>query len=206
MGMSRSPGGNGCLAESDLHPLSHDESAKLEELFQDHYSYFFRHFQRKMRSVQHAEDMAAELFSRAAGQLAQFGVRGCESRPWLMGIARHMICDWYRRGEGARDDVSLEQLAQQEEMGKAVQSSGNMQSGVHIGFLHDDVARRAIWMQLQPRLQRAYFFRYVLGLSSADLQRIGCEWSPAYYRRLISMVNAHLRRIRREACNDATGE
>lgn len=54
-----------------------------------------------------AEDLAGETFERALRGWARFGRRS-EATTWIIGIARHVIADYWRRQRG--QSVSLESL------------------------------------------------------------------------------------------------
>jgi len=92
------------------------EAQTFSAAFRAHYADVLNFVRRRVGDVAHAEDLTAEVFSRA--WQGRVGVSASENpgsgksaRPWLFGIARHVIIDSYRSEERrSKLDQQLTQL------------------------------------------------------------------------------------------------
>ncbi len=75
----------------------------LSALYRRHCEPIYRYALARMGSRQHAEDLTAEVFTRAVESLPRYDPSRGGFRAWLYGIARHACADFGRR----RQDIML---------------------------------------------------------------------------------------------------
>ncbi len=87
----------------------------IRALHQRYYGPVARYVQLKVGNPQQAEDLIGEVFVRILDGLQRN--RGWKSSPrgWVMGIARHVVADHYRRQERHREVALIDNIASTEE-------------------------------------------------------------------------------------------
>jgi RNA polymerase sigma-70 factor (ECF subfamily) len=97
----------------------------LQKLHQRFYGPVARYVRFKVGDLQTAEDLSGEVFVRILEALRRGRSWQDSPQGWVMGIARHVVADHYRRKE-RRVEVKLsDQLAAAEEAGPAHQAMLN---------------------------------------------------------------------------------
>ena len=88
------------IDESDAEVIagSCDAPEQFEVVFRRHYRAVYRYAVRAVGTT-NGGDLAAEVFVRAFAARKRFDAAFSSARPWLLGIAAHVIADQYRRWE-----------------------------------------------------------------------------------------------------------
>ena len=92
------------------------DPAALHALHQRFYGSVVRYIQFKVGDIHTVEDLSGEVFVRVLEALKRG--RGWQDSPqgWIMGIARHVVADYYRKRERLTEVKLNEQLMAGEEM------------------------------------------------------------------------------------------
>ena len=88
----------GDLSDGEIIGASLADPSLFEHIFRRHYRAVYRYGVRAAGRDDGA-DIAAEVFVRAFAGRHRFDVRYASARPWLLGIAAHLVADLYRRLE-----------------------------------------------------------------------------------------------------------
>ncbi len=110
------PNGSANTSSGDAEALARRaierDAAAWEQLFELHYENVYRFVRYRLRSVDEAEDIAAQAFEVAYARAERFDYRGVPIEGWLFGIARNLVRDHIkrlgRRGIDDEFDDSLE--------------------------------------------------------------------------------------------------
>ncbi|MGB4862685.1 MAG: sigma-70 family RNA polymerase sigma factor [Tepidiformaceae bacterium] len=110
------PNGSANTSSGDAEALARRaierDAAAWEQLFELHYENVYRFVRYRLRSVDEAEDIAAQAFEVAYARADRFDYRGVPIEGWLFGIARNLVRDHIkrlgRRGIDDEFDDSLE--------------------------------------------------------------------------------------------------
>jgi len=80
----------------------------FEEIYAVHLEHVWRFVRARVPGQADAEDLTSESFVRALGAWRGYDSRRGSVRAWLLGIARHVVADWWRRraAEGRLEDAS----------------------------------------------------------------------------------------------------
>lgn len=124
-------------SDSELIVATLDEPELFSVIFERHYSAVFG-FVGASVAVSEVDDIASEVFVRAFGQRDRFNPDYRSARPWLLGIASHLIADHYRT-IGRRDRAYRRVFAREPRNDR----------------FDDDAANRIDAAALSPLLQRA---------------------------------------------------
>lgn len=94
-------GVDGGVSDAELIERSLEEPEVFGEVFRRHYRAVFGY---AVRSVGYRDgpDVAAEVFVRAFAARRRYDTAYENARPWLFGIAAHLVADHYRRRERRR--------------------------------------------------------------------------------------------------------
>jgi len=86
------------------------DSNALAELYRHHLDYIYRYVYMRIGTQADAEDLTSETFLRMVENLDRYRGRG-QFRGWLLGIARHVVNDFYRIhyriGEETLDELEV---------------------------------------------------------------------------------------------------
>ncbi len=119
--------------DAEVIAASRDDPERLALIFRRHYRTVYRYVVSAV-GRDDGPDVAAEVFVRAFAARYRFDPRFRSARPWLFGIAAHLVRDVYRaRGRQGR---ALGRLG-----GRAVPA---------VGFEDDAVARVDVWDRVGP--------------------------------------------------------
>lgn len=135
------------------------------ELFDAHFPAVLQYLQRRCRTAEDAEDIAADVF-RIAWE--KQGPRHPFSRAWLLKVASNALTDYYRR-RARFSDVETALARGVEEPGADAD-------------LTDRMAVREVLLTLPPREQEALRLTYWDGLSGAEVAEVlgvspGAVWT-----------------------------
>jgi RNA polymerase sigma-70 factor (ECF subfamily) len=79
----------------------------FEEVYAQHLVPVWRYVSARVSARADAEDLTSEVFARALRAWGRYDQRRGSPGAWLMGIAHHVVADWWRR---AGREVPSEQL------------------------------------------------------------------------------------------------
>ncbi len=132
-------------------------------------------------------DVVAETFARAFESRASFEPAIGNERAWLLGIARHVVLDAWRRGR-----VENEMRAR---LGmRTLALSAETLASVEEAVLESESAVVEAWLSDLPEDQREAVRRRVLADEDYDAIARDLECSPAVVRQRVSRGIATLRR------------
>jgi RNA polymerase sigma factor (sigma-70 family) len=102
------------MGDSDAEVIasSCDDPQQFELIFRRHYRAVYGYAVRAA-GIANGGDIAAEVFVRALAARARFDAAFSSARPWLLGIAAHVVADQYRRWE--RESRALRRLGNRED-------------------------------------------------------------------------------------------
>jgi RNA polymerase sigma factor (sigma-70 family) len=88
-------------SDAELIVASWDDASRFTGIFEHHYRAVYAYAVRAA-GVTVGEDIAAEVFVRAFAARRRFDPTYRSARPWLLGIAAHLVADHYRSTERHR--------------------------------------------------------------------------------------------------------
>ncbi len=91
------------------------DPAALQALHERYYESVARYIQFKVGNIQTVEDLSGEVFVRVIEGLRKGQAWRDSPRGWIMGIARHVVTDFYRKRERLTEVKLTERLAQTED-------------------------------------------------------------------------------------------
>ena len=91
------------------------DPAALHALHQRYYESVARYIQFKVGNLQTVEDLSGEVFVRVIEGLKKGQSWRDSPKGWVMGIARHVVTDYYRKRERVTEVKLTEGVAQAEE-------------------------------------------------------------------------------------------
>jgi RNA polymerase sigma factor (sigma-70 family) len=74
----------------------------FQEIYAEHLEPVWRYVRARVPGQADAEDLTSESFVRALGAWRGYDPRRGSVRAWLLGIARHVVADWWRRQAAER--------------------------------------------------------------------------------------------------------
>ncbi len=100
-------------AEEDLarRAAARDEDA-WSQLFDAHYRGVFAFVRSRTGSLEAAEDMAAQVFEIAFSRASSFDYRGVPMEAWLIGIARNLVRDHFKKLVRRGPETALAEAAE----------------------------------------------------------------------------------------------
>jgi len=99
--------------ERVLVEAAQQDPARFAELYELNFERVYAYAVRRVRNRAEAEDLTAEVFHQALGNLKRFEWRGIPFAAWLFRIAANLISDrWQRSGREVADDSELIESAQ----------------------------------------------------------------------------------------------
>jgi len=122
--ISRAPEGQRRTAGADHTAVPETPAAWQEfgSVYEACLPFVLRYTLARVRNPQVAEDLVGETFERALRAWPTFGHRAT-ARTWILGIARHVIADYWRRGPPASGPVPEEAPAPQSTLEEVAQQS-----------------------------------------------------------------------------------
>ena len=69
----------------------------FDTVYRQHVAPVWRYVNARVPDKAEAEDMTSEVFLRAARDWATYDAKRGTVQAWLIGIARHVVADWWRR-------------------------------------------------------------------------------------------------------------
>lgn len=85
------------------------DPARFAELYENNFDRVYAFFARRVSTRDEAQDLTAEVFHQALGDLENFEWRGAPFIAWLLGIATNVLSSYWQRVT-KRQEVSLEGL------------------------------------------------------------------------------------------------
>jgi RNA polymerase sigma-70 factor (ECF subfamily) len=131
------------------------DAAAWEQIFESHYRAVFGFVRFRLRGVDEAEDIAAQVFEVAYSKADKFDFRGAPIQAWLLGIARNLVRDHIkklgRRGRSEEvDELTMPPQPDQSE---------------HVDLRHD---LRAAMQSLTEDQQEVIALRFLLDKSVTE--------------------------------------
>ncbi len=129
-------------------------------LYEAHAPRIYRYLFHRTSSATEAEELTSRTFAQALAGLDQYRGRG-EFGAWLMGIAHHLLLNWYR-AKGRRPST--------ESLDAALQVASDLPGPAESLEQNETIARvRAAISALAPERQRLIALKYVEGRSNAEV-------------------------------------
>jgi RNA polymerase sigma-70 factor (ECF subfamily) len=138
---------------------AHREASTLADLYEDYYDRVVRYLAARIGNRDRAQDMASDVFLRAAETLGEIQDRAVPPQAWLFRVAHNLLVDYYRR-ESRRQSVPLEDissLAGASDLAYEVEHRMTMQS-----------VQQAM-QRLNPAQQEVITLRFMAELSSQEV-------------------------------------
>jgi RNA polymerase sigma-70 factor (ECF subfamily) len=137
---------------------AHPDADILAELFELHYDRIARFIASRVGHRETAEDLAGDVFVRAAESIGSYRDRGLPMQAWLFRIAHNLVIDHYRRSAKRRhvpiDDVG--ELAGASSPHAEVETRLSMEQA------------NRMMQHLNPGQQEVISLRFVGGLSAEE--------------------------------------
>lgn len=129
-------------------------------LYEAHAPRIYRYLLHRTSSEAEAEELTSRTFVQALAGLDQYRGRG-EFGAWLMGIAHHLLLNWYR-AKGRRPST--------EGLDAALELASDLPGPAESLEQNETIARvRAAISALAPERQRLIALKYVDGRSNAEV-------------------------------------
>jgi RNA polymerase sigma factor (sigma-70 family) len=130
----------------------------FEEVYAEQLGPVWRFVRAQIPQHADAEDVTSEVFTRAARGWDRYDARRGSVRAWVLGIARHVVADWWR---GRRAEVSLEGI----DVPAAPESDPE---AVVLGAEARAELRSQLW-RLTPKEREAVALRFHAGLRAVEV-------------------------------------
>lgn len=178
-------------ARAPTAPATETDAALTEDTLQEFYlPLVFAYVSRRIRPVEEAEDVTADVFAAAYTSLHRR--RAGSLGAWLLGIARRKVADALRR-RGRRRESSLSDLSDDALLAASVTASltvaGQPEAALAQSEAHETL--RALVGGLKSEQREVLLLKYVDGLSVADIA-IVIGRSPAAVNSLLQRTRAIL--------------
>ncbi len=122
------------LDERLLVEAAQQDPRHFAKLYEKNFERVYAFVARRVRDRDAAEDLTAEVFHQALATLGRFEWRGAPFAGWLLGIAAHLIADYWQRAS-TRQKVPAEDL---DEAGADDDAEGRALIGQLVDMLPDD--------------------------------------------------------------------
>lgn len=132
----------------------------FEEVYAEQLVAVWRFVRARIPEHADAEDVTSEVFARAARAWARYDARRGSAAGWLLGIARHVVADWWRRRE---PEVSWERIAAEPPAPDELEPETAVLGAEARAELRSHLSR------LTPRERDAVALRFGAGLRAADV-------------------------------------
>jgi RNA polymerase sigma-70 factor (ECF subfamily) len=170
------------LSDNELVTLAKDSKEAFGVLYERYVEKIYKYIYYRTGNHQDAEDLAAAVFFRAMGHIADYTDRGVPFQAWLYRIAHNLVANWHR-DRGRRKIIPLEEF---------------VSSGLHFDApdsAAEDKEERAQLLKAIERLpderQQLLYLKFVSGLSNAEvgeiLDRTEGAIKSLYHRTLIAL-------------------
>jgi RNA polymerase sigma-70 factor, ECF subfamily len=170
------------LSDAELVILAKDSKEAFGVLYERYVEKIYKYIYYRTGNHQDAEDLAAAVFFRAMGHIADYTDRGVPFQAWLYRIAHNLVANWHR-DRGRRKIIPLEEF---------------VNSGLSFDApdaATEDKEERAQLMGAIERLpderQQLLYLKFVSGLSNAEvgdiLDRTEGAIKSLYHRTLIAL-------------------
>jgi RNA polymerase sigma-70 factor (ECF subfamily) len=156
----------------DAAPISEEEQQErvaaadrpaFSALYEAHAPRIYRYLLHRTSSPSEAEELTSRTFVQALAGLDQYRGRG-EFGAWLMGIAHHLLLNWYR-AKGRRPSI--------DSLDVAIEVPSDIPGPAESLERNETIARvRAAVSALAPERQRLIALKYVEGRSNAEVADI----------------------------------
>ncbi len=105
------------------------ERRPFEEVYEEHYKALYNYVYMQLLHRQDAEDIVADVFTRAYNAYDTYDPRTASEKTWLFRIAKNRLTDWYRRRavapvQTAQDEV-LEAVPDEDDEYAAIEDDTN---------------------------------------------------------------------------------
>lgn len=151
------------------------------QLYQQHLAPVWRYVRARVPDHTEAEDLTSEVFARAVRGWGRYDSTKGSVGAWLVGIAHHVVADWWRR-RGRETPV--------EDMGPFARGGGDPADASH--EIRDELRRHA--HLLSEREAEALALRFAAGLSAAEVGSV-LGVSDAGARMLVHRAVTKLREV-----------
>jgi RNA polymerase sigma-70 factor (ECF subfamily) len=170
------------LADAELVELAKDSKEAFGVLYERYVEKIYKYIYYRTGNHQDAEDLAAAVFFRAMGHIADYTDRGVPFQAWLYRIAHNLVANWHR-DRGRRKIIPLEEF---------------VNSGLHFDApdsAAEDKEEKAQLLRaiehLPEERQQLLYLKFVAGLSNAEvgdiLDRTEGAIKSLYHRTLIAL-------------------
>jgi RNA polymerase sigma factor (sigma-70 family) len=176
-----------------LEGMSREERITAAELHERYLGDVYRYVVQRVRTVEEAEDVTAEVFAAAAAGLSRF--RGqCPPHLWLLSIARRLIARAARRRAVRRETLASE-LAEAAPEAASIWEALAEVEGPEAALMRSEASRmlEELVAQLSPDQREALALQYRERLSIAEIA-IVMERSPASVKSLLQRAREVIRR------------
>ena len=137
---------------------AHPHAQILAELYELHYDRIARFIASRVGNRDTAEDMAGDVFVRAAESIGSYKERGLPMQAWLFKIAHNLVIDHYRRN-ARRQTVPIDEAGE-------IPGAADPHADVELRLSAAQVNRMI--GQLNPAQQEVISLRFVGGLSAEE--------------------------------------
>ena len=151
------------------------------EVYEHHLAPVWRYVRARVPDHAEAEDLTSEVFARAMRDWRRYDRREGTVGAWLMGIARHLVADWWRRRgrETTVDDLTPLAGGTPDRGQDDVETRDHLSRHLHL---------------LTEREAEAVALRFAGGLSAAEVGTV-LGISDAGARMLVHRAVAKLREV-----------
>ena len=133
----------------------------FEELFKEQFKHVYNYLYYHIGNAQDAEDLTADVFTRAYEYRGSFSAAKGSSGAWLGGIARNMLKTYYQKKAKRPQTVELSEL---------------IYSNIYIedDYIHKEILERMFKQidQLPERQKELIAMKYLLGLTNRDIAKM----------------------------------
>jgi RNA polymerase sigma factor (sigma-70 family) len=161
---------------------------RFEDIYREHVTPVWRYVRLRVPSDSDAEDVTSQVFEKALTSWPSYDVARGSVGGWLVGIARHVVADWWRK-HGRELPVDhlgdrIEEAAEDDPEGDALRRLGA-----------DDV-RRQLGV-LTAREREAVALRFGSELNSSEVAAV-LGVTPSAARMLVHRAINRLREVMRD--------
>jgi RNA polymerase sigma factor (sigma-70 family) len=134
----------------------------LAEVYAQHLPAVWRYVRARVPSHADAEDVTSEVFVRAAEGWERYDARRGSIAAWLLGIAHHVVADWWRRRRSAIPSDRIDAAA-----GHPSDSAPDPEDAVLAAAARAEL--RSYLGQLTEKERDAVALRFGAGLKAAEV-------------------------------------
>ena len=141
---------------------AHPHADTLAGLYELHYDRIARYIASRIGNRDDAEDMAGDVFVRAAESIGSYRERGLPMQAWLFRIAHNLVIDHYRRN-AKRRTVSIEEVSE-------LRGASDPHDEVELKLSMERVNQMV--RRLNPAQQEVLGLRFIGGLSADEAGQV----------------------------------